>query len=350
LGIIRNITALAAALTVTFTLCGCSSEKPVTGEDASAVSAAPDSSRKTYETFLYRFTADEGLTQTDSYQADNGGIREYEFAGMGFTELSVRADSSQHLRAKAAARHKAGILGEDTTKEDIETEDIGEAPYECAAYHYTDILEDEKEGQCFSVYQMTYQSTALEVKAHYKKEDAEKVRAEMRSIICSGEYTGDFFLPTGPQDYDTPYLSLHHDPKWMARLNREPDPASGRLLSATFAYAETDDPMQDIYPALVLRVFDNGGTMTAGEYAESEYEENSGSDLYDGIRLTSGEFMGNEASIITYDIEEKALDLSVTGYYFDLNGMIYIVETKTHIGSERDQKDMEELLSGLTLK
>lgn len=39
-----------------------------------------------------------------------------------------------------------------------------------------------------------------------------------------------------------------------------------------------------------------------------------------------------------------------TIYLFDLNGKIYNISTSVHKDSDSDQKDIDELLSGLTLK
>ncbi len=346
----KRITSVAVAGAMLLPLCGCASETADTSSVSGSVSVSSDG-RAVYETAFYRFTADSGLRLTDSMDYDDDDIADnFEFEGKGIISLEIEGSSVQQLRAKASVEDYAGRLRNKEGITDIETEVIEEAPYECAACHYMSTDYEKSEGQCISSYEMTYQSMALTVFAHYKKSDAKKARAELKKIMCSAEYISDKFLPTGPQDYDTPYFTLHYDPKWGISSDRETDLTTGHVVGVKFCYAETDDPGKYLFPNLSVNVLNNGGTETAAEMAQSAYDDKGELRTTKEIELSTVDFMGNEAQLLSYRIATGDINWSIRAWYFDLNGMIYVVTSTINGGSEEDLKETDELLSGLTLK
>ncbi|MBO4877605.1 MAG: hypothetical protein J5501_06345 [Ruminococcus sp.] len=346
----KRITSIAVAGAMLMPLCGCASETADTSSVSGSVSVSSDG-RTVYETAFYRFTTDSGLKLTESNDYDDDDIADkFEFEGSGIISLEISGSSVQRLRAKASAEDYAESLRDDENITDIETEVIEEAPYECAACHYTNNDNEKSVGQCISSYYMTYQSMELAVFAHYKKSDAKSARAELRKIMCSAEYISDIFLPTEPQDYDTPYFTLHYDPKWGVARDTETDLTTGNVVGVKFCYAETDDPGKYLTPSLSFAVLNNGGNDTAAEKAQSVYESKQKSKTTNDIELSTVDFMGNEAQLLTYRISTGDIRWGIRAWYFDLNGMIYTVTSVINDGSEDDQKEIDELLSGLTLK
>lgn len=349
----KRITSIAVAGAMLLPLCGCASETAEISDtsDISVSSSVSSDGRKVYETSFYRFSTDRGLKLTDSRDYDDDGIADkFEFEGKGIISLELTGSSVRQLRAKASAEDYAESLRDDENITDIETEVIEDAPYECAACHYTNTDNEKSAGQCISSYYMTYQSMELAVFAHYKKSDAKRARAEMKKIMCSAEYISDKFLPTEPQDYDTPYFTLHYDPKWGIARDLEADLTKDNVVSVKFCYAETDDPDKYLFPCLAINILNNGGTETAAEKAQSGYDKKQDLRTTKDIELSTVDFMGNEAQLLSYRISAGDIHWSIRNWYFDLNGMIYIVSSTINDGSEDDLKDIDELLSGLTLR
>ena len=347
----KRITSIAVAGAMLLPLCGCASETADTSSVSGSVSVSSDG-RTVYETAFYRFTTDSGLRLTESNDYDDDGIADkFEFEGKGIISLEITGSSVQQLRAKASAEDYAETLKERYDSiSDVETEVIEDAPFECAACHYTNTDNEKSVGQCISSYEMTYQSMAFTCFAHYKKSDAKKARAELRKIMCSAEYISDNFLPTEPQDYDTTYFTLHYDPKWGVARDVETDLTKDTVVSVKFCYAETDDPDKYLFPNLSFNVLNNGGTKTAADMAQSAYDKKQDLRTTKDIELSTVDFMGNEAQLLTYRISTGDIRWGIRAWYFDFNGMIYTVTSVINDGSEEDLKDIDELLSGLTLK
>lgn len=320
---------------------------------SAAVPAEVPAGRKGYQTPFYSFDVDEGLTVSNTTDKDDG-VWEYTFSGGDFLELEIQGAYNEALTPVAALKYDTEDFDEKYNISDFELEVIEEAPYECAAYFYTDERDTDSKGNRFCCYQMAYQSIAFTIEASYSLENEEKVREEISKIISSVRYISDKMLPTEPQDYDTPYLSLHYDPKWAISNEVKEDLANGILVSTRFCYAQTDDPQKYLFPNMTLRVKNNGGKENAFTLAGEQYESNSKSKILTDVKMNEDEILGHKAELVSSIMgkEDKAPEKRylLKTWYFDFNNMVYIITTSVHLDSESDQQDIDELLSGLTIK
>ena len=333
----KRITAIAAAGAMILPLCACSSNS--------------SGSRDTYSTAYYSFTVNSTYTEKSQVDYGKDGIaEEYAFENGPFENLTVQGYEPKQLTAAADVDYHVEELKKFETITDIESEVITDTPYDCSAYHYTDTDTDKSDGQCFSNYIMNYQGIAFSVCVQYKSINKSKVRKEMENIVRSVEYISDKYLPDEPQDYDTPYFALHYEPKWCMARNDDTDLRNDLTVNVKFWYARTETVDKYVYPSLSVSVQNNGGTGSAAEAAEKECESVQDSKLTLEYDLTTEDFMGHEAHLLTRTAKFSDLNADIKKWYFDLNGMIYCVSAMTHSGSESDEQDIQELLSGLTLK
>jgi hypothetical protein len=318
-----------------------------------AVPAEVPAGRKGYQTPFYSFDVDEGLTVSNTTDKDDG-VWEYTFSGGDFLELEIQGAYNEALTPVAAVKYDTEDFDEKDNISDFELEVIENAPYECAAYFYTDERDTDSKGNRFCCYQMAYQSVAFTIEASYSPENEEKVREELGRIISSVRYISDKMLPTEPQDYDTPYLTLHYDPKWAVSRDKKEDLANGALVDVKFCYAQTDDPQKYLFPNMTLRVENNGGKENAFELAGNQYKNNSKSKMLTDVKMNEDEILGHKAELVSSIMgkEDKAPEdrFCLKTWYFDCNGMVYIISVSGHLDSESDQQDIDELLSGLTIK
>ena len=317
---------------------------------SAAVPAEVPAGRKGYQTAYYSFDADEGLTVSEKIERD-GGVKEYSFKGGKFIELTIQGAYVDQLTPIASVKYNAEDFEERDTVKDFEWKVIEDAPYECAAYFFTD-TRDKEVRVCN--YTMSFQSVRFTVEASCSPSDADEVTAEIEKIIRSARYISDKMLPTEPQDYDTPYLTLHYDPKWGIANEQKEDLANGTLVNTKFCYAQTDDPQKYLFPNLTLKVCNNGGEENAFALAGKQYKNNTGSTILTDVKMNEDEILGHKAECVSLimgkDSKPDEERYRVNSWYIDLNGMVYVITTSVHLNSENDKKDIDELLSGLTLK
>jgi len=304
--------------------------------------------RISYDTVNFRFTVDDNITVDESVECGDG-IGEYDFVGGDFISLNVEGYVVNELKAKANAEYTADYLKESDSVENIKTEVIKDAPYECAAVHYTDNDFEKSEGRGISEYYMTYQSRSFKLEAHYDTDDKKAATAELERIMLSAEYISDYFLPTEPQTYTTDYFSVNYEPKWKACNIKEEDITTDVAASVNFCYAETDDPDKYIFPQLKINVYNNGGSETAEDMAYRLYKRYDESSSMRNVTLVEDEILGYTASVCSYALGDKTAIENIS-YYIDLNGMVYCISMHINEDSEDDMKDMNELLEGITLK
>ena len=307
--------------------------------------------RVTYDSTNYSFTIDDGLKlDYEPYEDENGNVDSYEFKGKLFEELTVQGGYIHQLTAVATEKENASTLEEDNESvENASWEKIKDAPYECAALHYKNTSYSEDEGQWISEYLMTYQSRSFTVSARYKDKNKKAARAEMERIVKSASYTSDFMLPTNEQDYTCQLFNFHYGPQWMIERDRGEDLANDVMVDLNFCYAETDDPDQYLFPSAGVKVINNGGTENAFDLAGKAYDKKSQSSVLKDVKLKNEEFFGLDAHIVTYTMDSADPPLVGTTYYMDLNDMVYVIIKTVHEGSERDEQDIYDLLSGLTI-
>lgn len=315
-----------------------------------AVPAEVPAGRKGYQTPFYSFDADEDLTVSEKIERD-GGVEEYSFKGGKFIELTIQGAYVDQLTPIASVKYNAEDFEERDTVKDFEWKVIEDAPYECAAYFFTD-TRDKEVRVCN--YTMSFQSVRFTVTASCSPSDADEVTAEIEKIIRSARYISDKMLPTEPQDYDTPYLTLHYDPKWGIANEQKEDLANGTLVNTKFCYAQTDDPQKYLFPNLTLKVYNNGGEENAFALAGKQYKNNTGSTILTDVKMNEDEILGHKAECVSLimgkDSKPDEERYRVNSWYIDLNGMVYVITTSEHLNSENDKKDIDELLSGLTIK
>lgn len=306
--------------------------------------------RVNYDSTNYSFTIDDGLElDYEPYEDENGNVDSYEFKGKLFEELTVQGGYIHQLTAIATEKENASTLEENNESvEDASWEEIKDAPYECAALHYKNTSYSEDEGQWISEYLMTYQSRSFTVSARYKDKNKKAARAEMERIVKSAKYTSDFMLPTTEQDYTCQLFNFHYGPQWMIERDGGEDLANDVMVDLNFCIAETDDPDQYLFPSAGIKVINNGGTENAFDLAGKKYDKNSQSSVLKDVKLKNEEFFGLDAHIVTYKMDND-LALVGTTYYMDLNDMVYVITKTVHEGSERDEQDIYDLLSGLTI-
>ncbi|MBQ8960320.1 MAG: hypothetical protein IJ071_03770 [Ruminococcus sp.] len=306
--------------------------------------------RVAYDSTNYSFTVDDGIkVDGEPYKDENGAVGTYNFDGKLFAELSVQGEYIHQLTAIATEKDNASSFKDDEKVRDVSWEEIKGAPYECAALHYKNTGYDEDEGQWVSEYLMTYQSRAFTVSARYKDKNKKAARAELERIVKSAKYTSDFRLPTTEQDYTCQLFNFHYGPQWMIERDREEDLANDSMVDIKFCYAQTDDPDQYLFPSAGIRIINNGGTENAFDLAGKQYDKNSQSSVLTDVTLTNEEFFGLDAEIVTYTLGTSDPPLIGKAYYMDLNEMVYVITTTVHEGSERDEQDVYDLLSGLTI-
>lgn len=332
----RKIIALAAVGAMLLPLGSCGDK--YTGE------------RVTYDSAAYSFTVDDGLKiDGEPYEYENEDATSYSFTGKLFKELGINSGQVHQLTAVPTEKENAESMQEDETLEDVSWEEIKGTPYECAASHYRATDVDEDEGQWFSEYLMTYQSRAFTISARYTDKNKKAARAEMERIVKSASYTSDFMLPTTEQDYTCQLFNFHYGPQWMIERDRGEDLANSVMVDIKFCIAETDDPDQFLFPTAGVRVINNGGTENAFDLAGKLYDKNSDSTVFKDVKLLNEEFFGLDAHIVTYKMDTGDTPLVSTIYYMDLNDMVYVISKTVHEGSERDEQDIYDLLSGLTI-
>ena len=306
--------------------------------------------RVTYDSAAYSFTVDEGLKiDGEPYEYENEDTTSYSFTGKLFKELGINSGQVHQLTAVPTEKENAESMQKDETLKDVSWEEIKGTPYECAASHYRATDVDEDEGQWFSEYLITYQSRAFTISARYTDKNKKAARAEIERIMKSVSYTSDFMLPTNEQDYTCQLFNFHYGPQWMIERDRGEDLANDVMVDLKFCIAETDDPDQYLFPSAGVKVINNGGTENAADLAGAQYDKNSQSSVLKDVKLKNEEFFGLDAHIVTYTMDSADPPLVGTTYYMDLNDMVYVISKTVHEGSERDEQDIYDLLSGLTI-
>ena len=109
---------------------------------SAAVPAEVPAGRKGYQTAYYSFDADEDLTVSEKIERD-GGVKEYSFKGGKFIELTIQGAYVDQLTPIASVKYNAEDFEERDTVKDFEWKVIEDAPYECAAYFFTDTRDKE---------------------------------------------------------------------------------------------------------------------------------------------------------------------------------------------------------------
>ena len=306
--------------------------------------------RVTYDSAAYSFTVDDGLKiDGEPYEYENEAATSYSFTGKLFKELEINSGQVHQLTAVSTEKDNAESLKKNDDAQDVSWEEIKDASYPCAALHYKDPSYDEDEGQWVSEYLITCQATAFTVSARYTDKNKKAARAELERIVKSASYTSDFMLPTNEQDYTCQLFNFHYGPQWMIERDRGEDLANSVMVDIKFCIAETDDPDQYLFPNAGVRVINNGGTENASDLAGAQYDKNSQSSVLKDVKLKNEEFFGLDAHIVTYKMDTGDTPLVGTTYYMDLNDMVYVISKTVHEGSERDEQDIYDLLSGLTI-
>lgn len=317
------------------------------------------SSKTKYELLNYSFEISDDFILESPDNINEKYEGRLTFSGENIPRIEISGSGTSYGTAEFNARETYRSMLDSESCADTAYEIIPSENFNICAYHYRETDHPTSGMECISNYEIIYQTNKFNIIAFYSPENKDYALSVLEDIALSAVYTSDFRLPAEPYTFDSKYISVSCDPKWIIVENTEEsldEDGCGNIYTASIDIAEADSDAE--YAVKVkLSVDKPKNDRTPSILADMTftrlYEKESKNIKFDELERGQEEIFGYKAETCSYKITtDSSTDICwfQKTYWFEKDSYVYSVSVRKDASDKSSDKVMDEMIKSIKIK